>query len=94
MKTFDLTPKEMTAARRFVQVCLHGMGGSRPSDLEQDEYTWVSLEDLLSDFTRHEAAGLMSSLADKGFIFEYDKKTWVVDTDGWRWMDTVWDKPI
>lgn len=25
---------------------------------------------------------------------EFGKKTWVVNTNSWRWMDTVWDKPI
>jgi hypothetical protein len=33
--TYDLTPKEFAAARLFVASCLHGMGGKRPSDLEE-----------------------------------------------------------
>jgi len=89
MKTFSLTEKEMIAARRLVQVCLHNMGGKRPSDLEQDEYTWVDISDIMCDFSRHEAAGLMSSLDLKGFIAK--DGDWYVTTSGWRWMDTVWD---
>ena len=92
MQTFDLTEKEMAAARIFVQTCLDGMGGKRPGDLEYDEYTWIDANDLIQNgYTRHEAAGLMSSLAEKGFIEEFSATEWVVATEGWRWMDTVWE---
>jgi hypothetical protein len=92
-KTFDLTAKEFKAARAFVASCLKGMGGDRPADLADDEYTWIDLGDLLKvGFTRHEAAGLMSSLDAKGFISEYEKNQWIVETAGWQWMDTRWDE--
>ena len=92
MTTFNLTEKEFKAARIFVETCLDGMGGKRPSDLEYDEYTWIDANDLISNgHTRHEAAGLMSSLSEKGFIAEYDRGEWIVQTAGWRWFDTVWD---
>ena len=75
MTTFNLTEKEFKAARIFVETCLDGMGGKRPSDLEYDEYTWIDANDLISNgHTRHEAAGLMSSLSEKGFIAEYDNR--------------------
>ncbi len=89
---FNLTKKEFKAAEIFVQSCLDAMGGERPSDLEQDEYTWISLGDLTAKgYSRHEAAGLMSSLADKGFISEHEPHQWVVETRAWQWIDQYWD---
>lgn len=91
MKAYSLTDKEFTAARAFVASCLNGMGGERPSDLANDEYTWIDLKDLLeAGFSRHEAAGLMSSLSEKGFIDECEPGQWIVATDGWQWMDSKW----
>lgn len=93
MTQFTFTVKEAEAARILVQSCLDGMGGSRPSDLEYDEFTWVNIKDLMAKGnTRHEAAGLFSALSDKGFIEEYEPNEWVVATAGWKFMDTVWDK--
>ena len=93
MTTFDLTEKEERAAYFLVRSCVRNMGGKRPADLEHDEYTWVDAQDLVSiGYTRHEAAGLFSSLADKGFIFESEPKEWAVNTPGWQWFDTIWDK--
>lgn len=92
MRTFDLTDKEFKAAKLLVADCLSGMGGTRPADLADDEYTWTAAEVLLeAGYSRHEAAGLFSSLAEKGFIFEYEPKSWCVATQGWQWMDTVWE---
>ena len=95
-KTFELTPKELSAARILVQSCLDNMGGKRPADLEQDEYTWVDLNDLMeSGLNRHEAAGVFGALVEKGFvngkINASGKPTDAhVTTAGWRWMDTGW----
>lgn len=47
VRTFDLTPKELDAARKLVQHCLDGMGGKRPADLGNDEFTWVGLDALM-----------------------------------------------
>ena len=92
-KTYNLTPKEMQAALAFVDSCLRGMGGERPSDLESDEYTWISANDLVEQsWNKHEAAGLMSALSEKGFISEYEPGQWIVETSAWRWIDTVWDQ--
>lgn len=99
MKTFELTEKEMRAAVMFVASCLDAMGGKRPSDLETDELTWVDINDLIAmgGYNRHEAAGLMGSLCEKGFLLDYDNDpakdaaNWVVTTEGWKWLDTVWD---
>lgn len=93
MKTFDLTDAELKVARILVQSCLDGMGGSRPSSLEHDEYTWIYPEDLYKHhgYSKHETAGFYSSLEKKDFISEADKGEWVVNTSAWQWMDTIWD---
>lgn len=93
MTTFNLTANELKVARILVQSCLDGMGGSRPSDLEHDEYTWVYAEDLHKDhgYSKYEAAGYWSSLLDKGFIADMGDGDFVVDTPAWKWMDTIWD---
>ncbi len=98
---FNLTDAEFTVARILVQECLDGMGGQRPADLEHDEYTWADPKDLVTSYgyTRHQAAGFFSSLQEKGFVssdeepdvFGKIRKSWVVETKGWQWMDTVWD---
>jgi hypothetical protein len=93
MTQFDLTAAEFTAAKHLVQSCLNGMGGDRPADLADDEYTWIDIQDLMAhDYSRHEAAGFFSSLASKGFIFEYDAGEWIVLTEAWKWMDTKWEQ--
>lgn len=99
MNMFDLTELETKAAVTLVQCCLDGMGGKRPSDLEDDEYTWADPVDLVSQMgiSRHQSAGLFSSLSNKGFICDYgeddssQKYNWYVTTAGWRWVDTIWD---
>ena len=103
--TFNLTDLETKAAMTLVQSCLDGMCGSRPSDLEDDEYTWVEPSDLTEgmNISRHQAAGLFSSLHDKGFIFKNDDQfdmfgnrqtSWAVATEGWRYIDTIWDQHL
>jgi hypothetical protein len=96
-KTFDFTPGELRCAMILVAECLAGMGGERPGDLEYDEYTWCSPDTLQAyGFSKHQAAGFWSALQAKGFIFLFDTSKdrgdeWVVQTDGWRYIDTVWD---
>lgn len=95
MKHFELTAGELKAAKILVQSCLDGMGGSRPSDLEHDEYTWVNIDDLVREgYSQAQAKGFFSSLHKKGFIDgEYDPtqcETFVT-TDGWKFIDTVWE---
>lgn len=90
---FNLTEKETKAAVIFVKSCLQGMGGKRPADLADDEFTWVGLDDLTdAGLSRFEAAGAMSALADKGIIFEYEKNEWILTTEAWKWLDTKWDE--
>ncbi|ARJ66130.1 hypothetical protein WV31_10870 [Magnetospirillum sp. ME-1] len=96
MKTFDLTPNELSAAFALVEACLEEMGGKRPSDLERDEFTWISVRTLCETglWTWPQAKGTLSSLDKKGFVqieMDGDREASFVTTDGWRWLDTVWD---
>jgi len=91
MKSFNLTANEYAAARALVASCLNNMGGNRPSDLDNDPFTWIDAGDLISKgWTRHEAAGTLGALMEKGFVEEYDKGELVVTTAGYRWMDSQW----
>jgi hypothetical protein len=90
--TFELTANELRAALILVKSCLDGMGGSRPSDLDNDPYTWVETSTLITyGYSRHEAAGTWSSLADKGVIYEADRNEWAMAEEAYRFLDTVWD---
>lgn len=89
----NLTKNELGAALVLVASCLHNMGGTRPIDLEQDEFTWIGIDDLMrKGWNRHEAAGTFGALMEKGFVSEYDRNEWVLTTQGWRWLETVWDE--
>ena len=88
----ELTANELRAALVLVKECLAGMGGSRPSDLEHDEYTWVDTDMLrYYGWSRPEANGTFGALISKGFIFEADTDQMALTTEAWRWLDTQWD---
>lgn len=92
MTGFNLTQNELDAAMAIVSDCLDGMGGSRPSDLEYDEYTWTDAKVLMAaGWTRSEATGTFGALMEKGLVTEYDKNEWALVTDAWCWLDTQWD---
>lgn len=91
--TFNLTQNEFRAALTLVASCLHNMGGKRPADLGQDEFTWVGADDLMrKGWNRHEAAGTFGALMEKGLVSEYDRNEWVLTTRAWQWLETVWDE--
>lgn len=88
----NLTDNELKAALVLVKSCFTGMGGKRPADLGGDEYTWVSAKDLMkAGWTAPEANGTFGALMDKGFVSEYDKNEWVLETEAWQYLDTIWD---
>ena len=91
MTTFDLTANELKAALVLVRECLNGMCGSRPSDLDNDPYTWCDAKDLITaGWSKEAAAGTYGSLAEKGFI-HLDPEGDCVSTAGYQFIDTVWD---
>lgn len=88
----SLTANELKAAMVLVTKCLGGMGGSRPADLGGDEYTWVDAKMLMAHgWNKNEAAGTFGALMEKGWVSEYDKKEWVLETEAWQHLDTLWD---
>lgn len=89
--TFDLTANELKAALVLVRECLNGMGGQRPSDLDNDPYTWCDAQTLINaGWSKEAAAGTYGSLAEKGFIF-LDREGDTVSTAGYQFIDTIWD---
>ena len=91
-KTFNLTANETKAALILVASCLNGMGGDRPADLGGDEYTWVSAKDLMAKgYSAAEATGTFGALMAKGVVYEYDRNEWVLATEAWQFLDTIWD---
>ena len=88
----NLTANETKAALILVRSCLDGMGGSRPADLEHDEYTWVSAKDLMAaGYSAAAANATFGALMAKGFVSIYDKNEWVLNTAAWQYLDTIWD---
>lgn len=90
--TFNLTENELKAAMVLVKSCLYNMGGKRPIDLDDDPFTWVGIDDLMdAGWTRHEAAGTFSSLADKGIIQICKIDGDFLTDEAYRWLDTKWE---
>jgi hypothetical protein len=92
MTTYRLTDNELRAALVLVTSCLRGMGGKRPSDLDNDPYTWVQARDLMNKgWNANEATGTFGALQMKGLVSEYDDNEWVLTTAAYEWLDMVWD---
>lgn len=88
----NLTANELKAAMILVTECVGGMGGERPSDLENDEYTWVDAKVLKAHgYSAQSANATFGSLKEKGFIEDVSKNEWCLATSAWRWLDTQWD---
>jgi NurA-like 5'-3' nuclease len=91
-RQFNLTENETRAALILVKSCLDGMGGTRPLDLDDDPYTWVAPDDLISKgYSKNEAAGTWGALLEKGVIEEVDTNEWALSDAAYRWLDTIWD---
>ena len=94
---FNLTESETKVLIILTQSCLDGMGGTRPSDLESDEYTWIEPSDLpANEYSPKQRSGFFSSLIQKGVIEDWGsyntgKQEWVLATAAWRYADTIWD---
>jgi len=88
---FNLTTNEEQAALVLVQSCLDGMGGQRPSDLDDDPFTWVWPHVLLDNgWSSQEAESTWNDLLDKGVVYEYDENDYVLSDDAYHWLDTIW----
>lgn len=92
MYNSNLTANELAAALVLVKSCLSGMGGKRPSDLDNDPYTWVDAKDLMkAGWSAPEAAGTFGSLIEKGFIDAISSTEWAMRTEAYQFLDTIWD---
>ena len=87
--TYNFTNNEKLAALHLVDECLSCMCGTRPMDLEDDQFTWTDVEVLQSaGWTKHEAAGTYGALSAKKAVWiEKDR-----DLDEDRWEDTIYNE--
>lgn len=82
-----LTENEKMVLIALVQNGMDTNGTKSPKELLQDNMTWFNRQDI-SDFlgfSRHKAAGVMSSMARKGLLQNYDPKQkhgWIVTNNG------------
>jgi len=74
-KSYNLTEKEASFIETFLSE--NGCGAKTPEELLDDNFSCQSLGDLseLYDLNKHEIAGLLSSLQNKGVL-------WLDDRDG------------
>ena len=82
----ELTTKEREALRALVNECLENMGGQTIEDLEEDPFTWVTVQDLTgrTTFTTAQARGLFASLQVKGLLQDSgpDADDWFITETG------------
>lgn len=92
----NLTEKEQNALLAITRHALNNMGGKEPSDLYDDNYSYFNRGDLSvymsggQKVNQHEAAGLMSSLDNKGLIVEVDHGDWALTDEGIRQSQEIW----
>ena len=81
-----LTVKETKAFMTIIDQALQAMGGDEPKDLLDDNFSWFNETDLTAGgFSKHQAAGLMSSLEKKGLIENYEpghEFGWAISDEG------------
>lgn len=76
----ELTPKEKSALRAIFINAQQQCGIESPLELHNDNYSWFDRADITrhTGYSKFEAAGLMSSLNEKGLIADYEG-----DGTGW-----------
>ena len=76
-----LTHNERIVFKAAIDNALHSMGGTNAMQLIADNFSWFNIKDLTrrTTFNRHECAGYISSLREKGLIEDNEG-------DGTGWM--------
>ena len=91
MTKFKLTHNEGLAAIALVKHCLQQIGGTRPSDLEENEMTWCNWKVLVqNNWGTDTAHGLWGSLTEKGVVTS-DGDHSRLTTAAWKWLDMNWE---
>jgi len=89
-----LTEKEAKAIKQIATEGLDDMGGSEPKDLHDDNMSWFNRSTIsAAGFSKHEAAGLMSSLEEKGLIQNFDpshRYGWALTDEGIDAAQEIW----
>ncbi len=78
----NLTEKELQALVAIGDNGLDNMGGDVYADLLNDNYSYFNVYDImrLTNLSRHQSSGLISSLDEKGLIY-YDMD-WALTEEG------------
>lgn len=96
--TVELTEKEHKALVFLVSDGMRCICAEKPSELLEDNMSWFNRKSLSkgTGFSKHEAAGLMSSLEKKGMVVnDYDddqEYNSFVTEEGIEWVHAVWEK--
>lgn len=82
-----ITENERMVIIALVQNGMDTNGSKTPKELKSDNMTWFNRQDITDflGFSRHKAAGVMSSMAKKGLLQNYDPKQkhgWIVTDFG------------
>ena len=82
-----LTDNEKMVLIALVQNYMDTNGSKTPKELKSDNMTWFNRQNITDflGFSRHKAAGVMSSMAKKGLLQNQDPKQkcgWVVTDSG------------
>lgn len=98
-----LTAKEHVAFNAIVSNGLDAMGGSEPADLLEDNMSWFDNADLIkaTGFSKHQCAGLIASLEQKGFVVNSEEgingegpDQWSLTDAGINYAQQIKDEPV
>lgn len=98
-----LTAKEQTALVAIARNGLDAMGGTEPKDLHEDNMSWFDNSDLttLTDMSKNQCAGLISSLEAKGLVVDSGEgingqgpDQWFLSDSGIDLAQQVWGQPV
>ena len=87
-----LTEKETNFIKKYL--LLNDCGATTPSELLEDNFSCQTVASLIEDkrYSRHEVAGFISSLTDKGVLYIEDDRS-AGDPDLY-WVSDEWLKEL
>ena len=82
-KKIELTEKETKAFKAIIDNAVAETGHRGVAYLLEDNFSWFDRKDISkAGFSKFEASGLMSSLSEKGLIYEADPPLWALTEEG------------
>lgn len=89
------TAKETTALLAIAKNGCEQMGGRKPEDLHDDNFSWFRAEDIvrITDLSAPQVSGLMAALEEKGMIVPDDPNPeWYLTSEGITAAQVEWEK--